>query len=50
MTANGKHFFKSSTISGWTKRSKIKRACRCEDGERRKKIEIINYASYHFIL
>ena len=36
MTANGKHFFKSSTISGRTKRSKIKRACRCGDGERRK--------------
>ena len=36
MTANGKHFFKSSTISGRAKWSKKKRACRCEDGERRK--------------
>ena len=51
-TVTCKHSFKSSAINGGENGGKKTRNCRCADWDRRQKmnIEIINHASYHFIL
>ena len=48
-TATLKHSFKSSAMNGRVKGRKKKRTCRHADGERRKNMNIWNFAMYHFI-